>query len=148
MVAAGWAVESRRVMTLAHAAAGAAIGQRIRSRRKALLACVGAHGLMDLPGHDDLDDTREGVLIVATIALTGRLFGMRSREFWCAFACSMPDLEHVVLRGRRLRLYPTHRFSRLHDTLPGPRLTAPAQVGGALVALALTARAARTRARA
>jgi hypothetical protein len=148
MVAAWGAVESPRVMTLAHAAAGAAIGQRIQSRTKAVLACVGVHGLMDLPAHDDLDEAREGVLIVATIALTGRLFGMRSREFWCAFACSMPDLEHVVLRGKRLRFYPTHRFSRLHDTLPGPRLTAQTQVGAALVALALTARAARTRAHA
>jgi hypothetical protein len=135
-------------MTLAHAAAGAAIGQRIQSRTKAVLACVGVHGLMDLPAHDDLDEAREGVLIVATIALTGRLFGMRSREFWCAFACSMPDLEHVVLRGKRRRFYPTHRFSRLHDTLPGPRLTAQTQVGAALLALALTARAARTRAHA
>jgi hypothetical protein len=60
----------------------------------------------------------------------------------------MPDLEHIVLRGRRLRFYPTHRFSRLHDTLPGPRFTAPAQMGGALLALALTARAARARGRA
>ena len=135
-------------MTLAHAAAGAAIGQRIRSRKTAVLACVGAHGLMDLPGHDDLDEASEGVLILATIALTGRLFGMRSREFWCAFACSMPDLEHVVLRGKRLRFYPTHRFSRLHDTLPGPRFTARTQVGAALLALTLTARAARARARA
>ena len=148
MVAAWGAVESPRVMTLAHAAAGAAIGQRIQSRKKAVLACVGVHGLMDLPAHDDLDEAQEGVLIFATIALTGRLFGMRSREFWCAFACSMPDLEHVVLRGKRLRFYPTHRFSRLHDTLPGPRLTAQTQVGAALVALALTARAARTRAHA
>ena len=147
MVAACCAVESRTVMTLAHAAAGAAIGQRIHSRKKAVLACVGAHGLMDLPGHEDLDEAREGVLILATIALTGRLFGMRSREFWCAFACSMPDLEHVVLRGRRLRFYPTHRFARLHDTLPGPRLSAPTQVGGALLALAFTARAARARRR-
>ena len=135
-------------MTLAHAAAGAAIGQRIRSRKTALLTCVGVHGLMDLPGHEDLDEASEGVLILATIALTGRLFGMRSREFWCAFACSMPDLEHVVLRGRRLRFYPTHRFSRLHDTLPGPRFTAGAQMGAALLALTLTARAARARARA
>jgi len=135
-------------MTLAHAAAGAAIGQRVQSRTKAVLACIGAHGLMDLPAHDDLDEAREGVLILATIALTGRLFGMRSREFWCAFACSMPDLEHVVLRGKRLRFYPTHRFSRLHDTLPGPRLNAQTQVGAALVALALTARAAHERAHA
>jgi hypothetical protein len=134
-------------MTLAHAAAGAAIGSRIRSRRAAVLACLGAHGLLDLPAHDDLEEAEEGVVILATIALTARLFGLRSREFWCAFACSMPDLEHVVLRRRRLRFYPTHRFSRLHDTLPGPRLTAPAQMGGALVALALTARAARGRAR-
>ncbi|MDX6561021.1 MAG: hypothetical protein QOD65_835 [Gaiellales bacterium] len=135
-------------MTLAHAAAGAAIGRRIRSRKKAVLACVGLHGLMDLPGHEDLDETREGMLILATIALTGRLFGMRSREFWCAFACSVPDLEHVVLRGKRLRFYPTHRFARLHDALPGPRATARAQMGAALVALTLTARSARARARA
>src|SRR3954468_17596748 len=135
-------------MTLAHAAAGAAIGQHIRSRKKAVLTCLGVHGLMDLPAHDDLDEAEEGVLILATVALTARLFGMRSREFWCAFACSMPDLEHVVLRGKRLRFYPTHRFSRLHDTLPGPRLNAQAQVGAALLALALTARAARERAHA
>ena len=134
-------------MTLAHAAAGAAIGSRIRSRRTAVLACLGAHGLLDLPGHDDLDEAEEGVVILATIALTARLFGLRSREFWCGFACSMPDLEHVVLRGRRRRFYPTHRFARLHDALPGPRATAPAQVGGALVALAWTARSvARARA--
>ena len=73
---------------------------------------------------------------------------MRSREFWCGFACSVPDLEHVVLRGRRLRLYPTHRFARLHDALPGPRATARAQVAVALVALALTHGRARARARA
>ncbi len=136
-------------MTLAHAAAGAAIGSRIRSRRAAVLACLGAHGLLDLPAHDDLEEAEEGVIILATIALTARLFGMRSREFWCAFACSMPDLEHVVLRGRRLRFYPTHRFKQLHDALPGPRATTGAQVGGALVALAWTARSvarARTRA--
>ena len=87
-------------MTLAHAAAGAAIGSRIRSRRTALLACVGAHSLLDLPGHDDLDEAREGVLTLATMALTARMFGVRSREFWCGFACSMPDIEHVVLRGK------------------------------------------------
>jgi hypothetical protein len=135
-------------MTLAHAAAGAAIGQRVRSRKTAVLACLGAHGLMDLPGHDDLDEAEEGVLILATIALTARLFGMRSREFWCAFACSMPDLEHVVFRGKRHRFYPTHRFARLHDALPGPRATARAQAGAALLALTLTARSARARARA
>jgi hypothetical protein len=128
-------------MTLAHAAAGAAIGSHFRSRRKAMLACVGVHGLLDLPRHDDLDEAREGALTVATIALVARLFGVRSREFWCGFACSAPDVEHVVFRGRRLRLYPTHRFSRLHDALPGPRATVRAQVAVGLVALALTARA-------
>ena len=128
-------------MTLAHAAAGAAIGSRIRSRPAAVLACVGAHGLLDLPAHDDLDGAGEGALTLATIALTARLFGVRSREFWCGFACSVPDLEHVVLRGRRLRLYPSHRFSRLHDSLPGPRATVRAQVAVGLIALALTARA-------
>jgi hypothetical protein len=128
-------------MTLAHAAAGAAIGSHIRSRRAAVLACVGAHGLLDLPGHDDLDEAGEGVLTLATVALTARLFGVRSREFWCGFACSVPDLEHVLLRGRRLRFYPSHRFARLHDSLPGPRALVRAQVAVGLVALALTARA-------
>ena len=118
-------------MTLAHAAAGAAIGSRIRSRRAAVLACVGAHGLLDLPAHDDLDEAGEGAVTLATLALTARLFGLRSREFWCGFACSVPDLEHVVLRGRRLRLYPSHRFARLHDSLPGPRATgAPRSAAG------------------
>ena len=136
-------------MTLAHAAAGAAIGSHIRSRKTAVLACVGAHGLLDLPGHDDLEDAEEGVIMLATIAVFARVFGFRSRQFWCAFACSMPDLEHVFLRGRRTRFYPTHRFPRLHDALPGPRATAPLQVGGALIALAWTARTvARARARA
>jgi hypothetical protein len=107
-----------------------------------VLACVGVHGLLDLPGHDDLDEAREGALTLATIALTARLFGVRSREFWCGFACSVPDVEHVVFRGRRLRLYPSHRFARLHDALPGPRATVRAQVAVGLVALALTARAA------
>jgi hypothetical protein len=129
------------VNTLAHAAAGAAIGSRIRSKRAAVLACVGAHGLLDLPGHDDLDEAGEGVVMLAAIALTARLFGLRSREFWCGFACSMPDLEHLLLRGQRLRVFPTHRFSRLHDSLPGPRATVSAQVAGALVTLAWTARA-------
>jgi hypothetical protein len=128
-------------MTLAHAAAGAAIGSRIRSRRTAVLACVGAHGLLDLPGHDDLDEAGEGVLTLATVALTARLFGVRSREFWCGFACSLPDIEHVVLRRRGLRLYPSHRFPQLHDALPGPRATVRAQVAIGLVALALTKRA-------
>ena len=73
-------------MTLAHAAAGAALGSRIRSRRAAVLACLGAHGLLDLPAHDDLDEAEEGVLVLATLALTARLFGVRSREFWCGFA--------------------------------------------------------------
>jgi hypothetical protein len=97
--------------------------------------------LLSVARHDDLDEAGEGALTLATIALTARLFGLRSREFWCGFACSVPDLEHVLLRGRRLRLYPSHRFSRLHDSLPGPRATVRAQVAVGLVALALTARA-------
>jgi hypothetical protein len=128
-------------MTLAHAAAGAAIGSRIRSRRTAVLACFGAHSLLDLPGHDDLDEARESVLTLATMALTARMFGVRSREFWCGFACSMPDIEHVVLRGRGLRFYPSHRFPQLHNSLPGPRASIRAQVAVGLVALALTKRA-------
>ena len=39
--------------------------------------------------------------------------------------------------GGGLRLYPTHRFPRLHDSLPGPRASVRAQVAVGLVALAL-----------
>ena len=136
-------------MTLAHAAAGAAIGPRIRSRTTAVLACVGAHGLLDLPAHDDLDEAREGVLILATIALDGapvrhaqprvlvrlRLLDARSRARRAARQAARASTRRTASRGCTTRC-------------PGPRANARAQVGGALVALALTARAARERARA
>ena len=127
------------MMTMAHAACGAAIGHRIRSPLAAVAACVGAHGLLDLPRHEDLDERREGVLAVATIGLMAVLFGVRSRETWCGFACSAPDLEHVLRRGRR-GLFPTHRFGSLHGGVPTPRASARTQVAAALLALAVTAR--------
>lgn len=127
------------MVTLAHAACGAAIGHRVRSPLAAIAACVGAHGLLDLPRHQDLDERREGVLTVATVGLMAALFGVRSREAWCGFACSAPDLEHVLRRGRR-GLYPSHRFRSLHGTIPTPRASARMQVAAALIALVLTAR--------
>ena len=127
------------MMTLAHAACGAALGRRIRSPVVAACACVGAHGLLDLPRHEDLDERREGALAVATIGLMASLFGVASRETWCGFACSAPDLEHVLRRGHR-GLFPTHRFRSLHGTVPTPYLDAATQVALALGVLYVVSR--------
>jgi hypothetical protein len=121
---------------MAHAAAGAAIAHVVPNPVLGMAACVGAHGLLDLPRHEDLDHRREAALTLATIGVTGALFGARSREFWGAFFCAAPDLEHV-LRPHARRLYPTHRFPRLHGCLPTPRATATAQMAASAAALAL-----------
>jgi hypothetical protein len=126
------------VMTMAHAAAGAAIAQGTRSRVRAAVAAVAAHALLDLPRHEDLDRTREGVLTFATIGACASLFGLRSREFWCAFLCSSPDLEHV-LRPNRRAYFPTHRFGKLHGLVPTPVATAPVQVVAAVATLTILA---------
>jgi hypothetical protein len=127
------------MMTMAHAAAGAAIAHAIRSPVLAMAACVGAHALLDLPRHEDLDHRSEAVLAIATGALTAALFGLRSREFWGGFVCAAPDLEHV-LRPNARRLFPTHRYPRLHACLPTPNVSAPTQVavsGGTLALVTL-----------
>jgi hypothetical protein len=126
------------VMTMAHAAAGAAIAQGTRSRLRAAVAAVAAHALLDLPRHEDLDRTREGVLTLTTIGACASLFGLRSREFWCAFLCSSPDLEHVFRPNRRA-YFPTHRFGRLHGMIPTPVATAPMQVAAAVATLTILA---------
>lgn len=123
---------------MAHAAAGAAIAQRMRSPLRAAITAVAAHALLDMPRHEDLDRTREGVLTITTIGVCATLFGLRSREFWCAFACSCPDLEHVFRPDRRA-FFPTHRFGRLHNLLPTPVATAPMQVVAAGATLAFLA---------
>jgi hypothetical protein len=126
------------MMTMAHAAVGAALGRAFGSRRRAAIAAVASHALLDLPRHNDLDERREGMLVLTTIGLTGAIFGARSREFWCGFLGSAPDLEHVFRRRSR-GLYPTHRFACLHDSLPTPRLTARTQIACALALLAVLA---------
>jgi hypothetical protein len=126
------------VMTMAHAAAGAAIAQGTRSRARAAVAAVAAHALLDLPRHEDLDRKREGVLTLTTIGACASLFGLRSREFWCAFLCSSPDLEHVFRPNRRA-YFPTHRFGKLHGMIPTPVATAPMQVTAAVATLAILA---------
>jgi hypothetical protein len=125
-------------MTMAHAAAGAAIAQGTRSRVRVAIAAVAAHALLDLPRHEDLDRTREGVLTITTITACASLFGVRSREFWGAFLCACPDLEHVFRPNRRA-FYPTHRFHRLHNLVPTPVATAPMQVAAAGATLAILA---------
>jgi hypothetical protein len=125
-------------MTMAHAAAGAAIAQASRSRLRGAVTAFAAHALLDLPRHEDLEMREEGVLTVTTIGLCAGLFGLRSREFWGAFLCSSPDLEHVFRRGRTA-YFPTHRFHRLHGLLPTPMATAPVQVALAGATLAVLA---------
>jgi hypothetical protein len=135
---APFAAYTDHVMTMAHAAAGAAIAHGSRSRVRAVVAALAAHALLDLPRHEDLEMREEGVLTLTTIGVCAALFGIRSREFWGAFLCSSPDLEHVLRPGRRA-FFPTHRFGRLHGLVPTPIATAPAQVAAAGATLAIIA---------
>ena len=132
------------MMVLAHTAAGALIGHLAPSTGSAVAAAFAAHALLDLPQHDDPTMRQEAVLTGASLVSAAALFGLRSKEFWGAFSCAAPDLEHAipVLRRRR-RLYPTHRFGRLHNLLPTPRASLVAQVAASVTILSLVAR--RTR---
>jgi hypothetical protein len=125
-------------MTMAHAAAGAAIAHGSRSRTRGVVAALAAHALLDMPRHEDLEMREEGVLTLTTIGVCATLFGLRSREFWGAFLCSSPDLEHVFRPGRRA-FFPTHRFGRLHGLVPTPIASARTQIAAAATTLALVA---------
>jgi hypothetical protein len=124
------------MMTMAHAAAGAAISRAVGNPVLAMAACVGAHALLDLPRHEDLDHRSEAILTVATGGVTAGLFGLGSREFWGGFFCALPDLEHVARPNAR-RLFPTHRYPWLHGCVPTPCVSAAVQVAASGACLAL-----------
>jgi hypothetical protein len=130
------------MMTMAHAAAGAAIAHALPQTGAGLAAAFAAHALLDLPRHTDLDQRREILLTTATIGLALALFGVRRREFWGSFLCACPDLEHL-LRPRARKLYPTHRWPRLHGAIPTPNIGAATQVVLGVATLLAVAR--RTR---
>jgi hypothetical protein len=134
------------MMVLAHTAAGAAIGHLAPSTQAGVAVAFAAHALLDLPQHEDPTMRQEAMLTGASLVSAATLFGLRSKEFWGAFSCAAPDLEHVIpaLRRRR-RLYPTHRFGRLHNLLPTPRASLAGQVAASVVVLALVARSAARR---
>jgi hypothetical protein len=128
-------------MTMAHAALGAAIGHAAPSLPAGVARAFAAHAILDLPAHADLELEQEAVSTLSACGLCAVLFGLRSREFWGAFACSAPDLEHVFGRGRKRRKwYPTHRYASLHNLVPTPTLSAPVQIGLAVVVLGAVAR--------
>jgi hypothetical protein len=134
------------MMVLAHTAAGAAIGHLAPSTGTGVAVAFVAHGLLDLPQHEDPSMSQEALLTGASLVCAATLFGLRSPEFWGAFSCAAPDLEHAIpLLRRRRRLYPTHRFARLHNLLPTPRLSLSAQVAASVVILSLVARSAARR---
>jgi hypothetical protein len=132
------------MMALAHAAFGVAIAQATDSTAHGAAAAVAGHALLDLPRHEDLSMPDEMALTLGCIVVTARLFGLRSREFWCAFLCACPDLEHLPANRRR-KLYPTHRWPVLHELVPTPRLSARTQAVGSVAALLLLARRTRRR---
>jgi hypothetical protein len=136
------------MMTMAHAAAGAAIARSQRSKLRGVVAAFGAHALLDMPRHEDLGRRAETALTLATIGITARLFGVRSREFWGAFACASPDLEHLLPQPAGGPVFPTHRWKRLHNAIPTPLATAPAQLVMAGATLAVLHATRRRRARA
>jgi len=120
---------------MAHVAAGAAVGGASRSRLGGATAAVAVHALLDLPRHQDLERRTEIVLAAATLLAVAVMYGARSRELVGGAFGVAPDLEHLVL-GERRRLFPTHRFARLHGCLATPRITPGAQIAASLLVLA------------
>ena len=108
--------------------------QRIRSRKH------GRAGVRRRPrrcstcrGHEDLDEAERGRAHPRHDRADGAaLRHAQPRVLVRASPARCPTSSTSCSRGRRLRFYPTHRFARLHDALPGPRATARAQVGAAL----------------
>jgi hypothetical protein len=127
------------MMAVAHAAVGAAIGHVAPSAPAAAALGFVAHGLLDLPRHQDLDLDVELVLTAGALTACGILFGLRRPEFWGAVGCAAPDLEHLPPFHRPRKLFPTHRWSQLHEIVPTPRISAGLQLAGSAALVALLA---------
>jgi len=138
------------MIELAHMATGVLVGTRCSGPADALVAGVALHAIGDMTPHGEVDDRsfEVGSTAVGILALAAR-YGPRSPVLWGAIGAVLPDVEHVL--PRRLReatgpLFPTHRFSWLHNNGP---LAVPAWLqvlgGGAVLGGLLARRRPRSR---
>jgi hypothetical protein len=134
------------VIVSLHVATGAAAGAAAGSRRAAVPLGFALHLLGDVVPHRDFPSRRfeiaTGVIGVSLLAL-GR--GPLDPATVGAVACSIVDVEHVLRLPRPggRKLFPSHRWSSLHQSggLPARwQLFAAGLVLGALVATGRRAR--------
>jgi hypothetical protein len=123
------------VIVSMHVASGAAAGALLGSRRRAMIAGPLLHFVCDVAPHEDIPSRRfeigSGAALLAVVAAAR---GPLDPAVFGAVASSAPDLEHV-LRLRRVggrKLFPTHRFARLHQR-GGVRAWVQLLVAGAIV---------------
>jgi hypothetical protein len=105
------------VIVSLHVATGGAGGTLVRSRSAAFLLGLAMHGLGDAVPHHDIQSERFELRsgIGALLALAAR-YGPLHPVTVCAFAASVPDVEHVVnlpQPGGR-KLFPSHRVEGWH----------------------------------
>ena len=101
-----------------HVATGAAAGALVRSRAAAVPVGLALHFLGDLTPHEDIEDERfEMVSGALALALLAARRGLFDAAVVGGAAASSPDLEHKVRlpRPRGRKLFPTHRWDRLHQ---------------------------------
>ena len=124
-----------------HAAAGAACGLALKSRRAAAGAALASHFLIDLVNHEEPVDRQrrlrggvillDGLLAAAGLAALSRNGGPVSFGTLAGAVAALPDLEHVVVGGTPRG--PVHRWFP-HSCLPNKRITLAGQFALAVLA--------------
>jgi hypothetical protein len=123
------------VIVSMHVASGAAAGALLGSRGRALAAGPLLHFVCDAVPHQDIASRRfEIVSGAALVAVVAAARGPLDPAVLGALASSAPDVEHVLPLPRPggRKLFPTHRFRRLHRS-GGVRAWVQLLVAGAIV---------------
>jgi len=106
------------VITSFHVASGAVCGAAVRSRPAAAALGFLLHLVGDVIPHDDIPSPNfemwSGVAALTTVAIVRGPFDPATIG---AAAASSPDLEHAIRLPRPggRKLFPSHRFSALHQ---------------------------------
>ena len=118
-----------------HVASGAAAGAVLGSRGRAVAAGLLLHFVGDTIPHQDIPSRRFEIGSgLALLALVAAARGPMDPAVVGAVASSAPDLEHILRLPRPggRKLFPTHRFARLHRS-GGVRASLQLVVAGAIV---------------
>jgi hypothetical protein len=113
------AVYCASVVVSMHVATGAAAGAALGSRVGALATGPLLHFVCDVVPHQDIESRRFEIASgLALLALVAAVRGPLDPAVIGGVTASAPDLEHVLPLPRRggRKLFPTHRFARLHRT--------------------------------